>query len=160
MTFEKINNIYMDIQSTSITVEISVNKPVDLVWHRWTTPADIANWNIPFDDWHSPKVENDLKVGGKFFYRMEAKDGREGFDHYGNYDKIIKNQLIEYTVSDGRKSVIKFISNGDTTLVVETFEPEKETPLEIQRDFCYSVLRRFKKYSEEDEFPENHVDKE
>lgn len=136
------------MDNKSITVEIKVNKPVDYVWSLWTTPADIVNWNIPFDDWHSPKVENDLKVGGNFFYRMEAKDGSEGFDHCGHYDKVLKHQLIEYTVSDGRKSIIKFISDEDATLVVETFEPEKVTPVEIQRDFCYSVLRKFKEYSE------------
>lgn len=138
----------MNDLSNSITVEIKIDKPVAYVWQLWTTPADIEQWNIPFDDWHSPKVENDLKVGGKFFYRMEAKDGGEGFDHYGSYDKIIKHQLIEYTVSDGRKSVIKFISDGDTTLVVETFEPEKETPVEIQKYFCFSVLKNFKKHAE------------
>lgn len=79
---------------------------------------------------------------------MEAKNGSEGFDHYGNYDKIVKHQLIEYTVSDGRRSIIKFISEGDTTVVVETFEPEKETPVEMQKGFCYSVLKKFKIYSE------------
>ncbi|MBC7888299.1 MAG: SRPBCC domain-containing protein [Ferruginibacter sp.] len=138
----------MENQSNSITAEIKIEKPVDCVWQLWTTPADIVHWNIPFDDWHSPKVENDLKVSGKFFFRMEKKDGSEGFDHYGTYDKIVKNQLIEYTVSDGRKSVIKFISDADTTLVVETFEPERETPVEIQKDFCYSGLKKFKRYSE------------
>lgn len=138
----------MDNQSNSITVEIKISKPVEYVWQLWTTAADIANWNIPFDDWHSPKTDNDLKVGGKFLYRMEAKNGKEGFDHSGYYDKIIKNELIEYTVSDGRKSIIQFIAAGDNTLIVETFEPEKATPVDIQKDFCYSVLKKFKEYSE------------
>jgi len=134
--------------SNSITVEIKIDKPVEYVWQLWTTPAHIAQWNIPFDDWHCPNVESELKAGGKFFYRMEARDGDEGFDHYGCYDKIIKHELIEYMVSDGRKSVIGFISDGDTTQVVETFEPEKETPVDLQRNFCSSVLKRFKKYAE------------
>ncbi len=79
---------------------------------------------------------------------MEAKDGSEGFDHSGKYDKVIKNQLIAYTVSDGRKSIIKFVSNGDTTTVIETFEPEKGNSIEMQKNFCQSVLNNFKKYAE------------
>lgn len=138
----------MDHQLSGITVETTVNKPVENVWKIWTTPADIRQWNNPFDDWHSPRVENDLKQGGSFLYRMEAKDGSAGFDHCGKYDKVINNQLIEYTVSDGRKSIIKFVPTGDTTIVIETFEPEKENPIEMQRDFCQSVLNNFKKYAE------------
>jgi uncharacterized protein YndB with AHSA1/START domain len=138
----------MDTQSLAITVEITVNKPVENVWQVWTTPADIMQWNIPFDDWHSPRVENDLKRGGNFLFRMEAKDSSAGFDHCGKYDKVINNELIEYTVSDGRKSIIKFVSNGDTTTIVETFEPERKNPTEMQKDFCQSVLNSFKKYAE------------
>src|SRR5258706_5192774 len=138
----------MDNPLPTITVETMLNKPVESVWKIWTTPADIMQWNNPFDDWHSPRVQNDLKQGGSFFYRMEAKDGSAGFDHHGKYDKVITHQLIEYTVSDGRKSIIEFVSNGDTTLVIETFEPEKENTIEMQRDFCQSVLNNFKKYAE------------
>jgi hypothetical protein len=79
---------------------------------------------------------------------MEAKDGSAGFDHAGKYDRLINHQLIEYTVSDGRKSIIQFIPNGDATTIIETFEPEKENPVEMQTAFCQSVLNRFKKYAE------------
>ncbi len=138
----------MATQSLSLTVEITVNKAIENVWQFWTTPADIAQWNNPFDNWHSPRVENDLKPGGSFLYRMEAKDGSEGFDHSGKYDKVIKNQLIAYTVSDGRKSIIKFVSNDDTTTIIETFELEKGNSIEMQKNFCQSVLNNFKKYAE------------
>jgi uncharacterized protein YndB with AHSA1/START domain len=138
----------MGTQSLAITVEVTVNKPIESVWQDWARPADIMQWNIPFDDWHSPRVENDLKPGGSFLFRMEAKDGSVGFDHSGKYDKVINNQLIEYTGTDGRKSVIEFISKGDTTTIVETFEPEPINPLEMQKDFCQSVLNNFKKYTE------------
>jgi uncharacterized protein YndB with AHSA1/START domain len=138
----------MDTQSSAITVEVTVNKPVENVWQVWVRPADIMQWNIPFDDWHSPRVENDLKPGGSFLFRMEAKNGSEGFDHSGIYDKVISNQLIEYTDADGRKSIIKFIPHGDTTTIVETFEPEKTNPIEMQKDFCQSVLNNFKRYTE------------
>jgi uncharacterized protein YndB with AHSA1/START domain len=138
----------MGNESNSITVKIKIDKPIASVWQFWTNPADIANWNIPFENWHCPKVENDLKVGGKFCYRMESKDGNEGFDHDGIYDKVVENQLIEYTVSDGRKSIIEFISDGENTQITETFEPEKDNPIELQKEFCSSVLQKFKIYTE------------
>ncbi|MCP9748917.1 SRPBCC domain-containing protein [Lacihabitans sp. CS3-21] len=131
-----------------LKVEITINKPVDLVWECWTNPADIMLWNVPFPNWHSPKVENNLRAGGLFSFRMEAIDGSEGFDHTGKYDKVIKNQLIEYTLSDNRKSRIEFVANGNTTSLTETFEPEKETPIDLQRDFCESVLLNFKQHVE------------
>jgi len=138
----------MNIKSITITAEVTVCKPVESVWQVWSSPDDIMQWNIPFDNWHTPRVENDLKPGGKFLFRMETKDGSEGFDHSGKYDKVIINQLIEYTGDDGRKSVIEFISNGDTTTVAETFEPEKTISIEMQKEFCQSVLNNFKKYIE------------
>ncbi len=138
----------MDNHVTNITVEITVNKPVAFVWKTWTTPSDIMQWNNPFPNWHSPRVENNLQEGGNFIYRMEAKDGSVGFDHSGKYDKVIKNELIEYTVSDGRKSIIQFIPNGNATTITENFEPEKENPVDMQRGFCQSVLDNFKKYTE------------
>ena len=131
-----------------ITAEVTINKPVEIVWKTWTTPADIMQWNIPFDDWHSPKVENDVKEGGQFLFRMESKESSEGFDHSGTYDKVINNQLVEYTVSDGRKSIIQFLSEGDKTRIIESFEPEAGNPVDMQRDFCQSVLNNFKRYAE------------
>ncbi len=94
------------------------------------------------------RVDNDLKSGGRFIFRMEAKDGSEGFDHSGIYDTVIHHQLIAYTGDDGRKSKIKFISFGDTTMVSETFEPEISNPIDMQRDFCQVVLHKFKDFTE------------
>lgn len=142
------NENNMENQSLTITVKVNIDKPIESVWQVWSTPADIMQWNIPFDNWHSPYVENDLKPGGNFLFRMEAKDGSEGFNHSGKYDKVIKNKLIEYTGNDGRKSIIEFISNGHTTTIIETFEPEKSNPREMQKDFCQSVLNNFKKHIE------------
>lgn len=133
----------------AITVKTTVHVPVEKVWRLWTTAADIAQWNNPSDDWHSPRVEIDLRGQGRFLFRMEAKDGTAGFDHCGKYDKIIPNEFIEYSVDDGRKTIITFLSNGDHTTVTETFEPESETPVEMQRDFCQAILNNFKKYAEE-----------
>lgn len=139
----------MSSQTLNITIEIAINKSIDDVWEFWITPADIEQWNNPFENWHCPRVENDLTPGGSFLYRMEAKDGSGGFDHSGIYDKVLSHQLIEYKLSDGRRSIIQFISDGDTTRIIETFEPEKGNSLEMQKYFCQSVLNNFKKYAEQ-----------
>ncbi len=131
-----------------ITVETTILLPVADCWEAWTMPADIMQWNNPSDDWRTPKVEIDLKNGGRFLYRMELKDGSFGFDHSGNYDKVIVNELIEYTVSDGRKSIITFQENANGTTLTETFEPEAETPVDVQKTFVQGVLNNFKNYVE------------
>ncbi len=132
-----------------ITTEVTVKAPVEKCWTLWTTAADITVWNAPSGDWHSPRVEMELTEGGSFFFRMETKDGSLGFDHSGSYDKIVVHELIEYTGSDGRRSIIRFAAIGkETTQIIETFEPEAATPLEMQRDFCQGVLNSFKGYAE------------
>jgi hypothetical protein len=131
-----------------LKVEVVVAKPIDVVWKAWTTPTDAKLWNIPFPDWHCPKAEIDLREGGFFSFRMEKIDGSEGFDHSGFYDKVIANQLIEYTGLDKRKSIIEFIENQNITTISEIFEPEEMTPIDLQRDFCQSVLKNFKKHVE------------
>ena len=134
--------------TSAITAEIIIHAPIEKVWKLWTTDADIMQWNNPSDEWHSPNVEIDLKEGGRFLFRMETKNGSVGFDHTGRYDKIIHHQLIEYTVDDGRKSIIVFTTDHHSTTVTETFEPEPQTPVEMQKEFCQSVLNNFKKYVE------------
>lgn len=141
----------MNNANTMITVQATVNAPIEKVWNTWTTPSDIMQWNNPSDNWHSPKVENDFKKGGRFLFRMETKDGSDGFDHAGVYDEVIHHELIEYTGTDGRKSIIHFMRDNNKTLIIEEFEPGKEPSLEIQKDFCQSVLNNFKKYVEEKE---------
>lgn len=131
-----------------ITVETTISATIENVWKLWTTPADIIQWNNPSGDWHTLGVDNDLDVGGKFLFRMEAKDGKDGFDFCGIYDKVITHELIEYTLNDGRKTCNQFITKGDATTIIETFEPEAKTQLDIQRDFCQGVLNNFKKYAE------------
>ena len=132
----------------TITVNTTVKATVENVWKLWTTPADIMQWNNPSDDWRNVLVEVDLKDEGRFLFRMQAKDGSEGFDYCGKYDKVKTNELIELTTSDGRKAINTFIPHGDETIVTETFEVETQTPIDIQRDFCQNVLNNFKKYAE------------
>src|SRR6266850_8555487 len=93
---------------TIITVENAINAPVEKVWQYWTKPEHITQWNNASDDWHTPRAENDLRVGGSFSSRMEAKDGSFGFDFGGVYDEVKTNERIAYTMGDGRKVKITF----------------------------------------------------
>lgn len=132
----------------AITVQAVINAPVEKVWKLWTVPEYITKWNSASDDWHTPRAENNLRVGGKFLYRMEAKDGSFGFDFVGVYDEIERNELIAYTIEDGRKVRITFMKNNEKTRVVETFEAEGTNPIEMQRDGWQAILNNFKKYVE------------
>ena len=132
----------------AITIKAIVNAPVEKVWNAWSNPEDIMKWNSASDDWHTPKAENDLRTGGKFLSRMEAKDGSWGFDFGGVYDNVEKFKVIEYTMGDGRKVKVNFNSKGNTTEVVETFDPESENSIEMQRSGWQSILDNFKKYTE------------
>ncbi len=133
---------------TTITVETIVNAPKARVWEFWTSPSDIEQWNNASDDWHTPKAYNDLRVGGKFLYRMEARDGSFGFDFGGIYDEVVLNQKIAYTIGDGRKVEVNFSGQGNATKVVETFEAEGTNPIDMQRSGWQSILNNFKKYTE------------
>ena len=133
---------------SQITVEILVNAPIGKVWEYWTKPEYIVNWNFASDDWCAPKAVNDLKVGGEFNFRMEARDGSTGFDFQGTYDLVEPNKKIEYTIIGGRKVVIEFREEGNECRVVETFEAEKINPLEMQRGGWQAILNNFKKYIE------------
>jgi uncharacterized protein YndB with AHSA1/START domain len=135
-------------EKTVVTVWAIVNAPIGIVWKNWTTPDDIIKWNNASDDWHTPRVENDLRVGGKFNYRMESKDGSMGFDLWGVYDKIAVNSQIDYTLGDGRKVKVIFGDLGGKTEVVETFAVETENSIELQRSGWQAILDNFKKYTE------------
>ena len=133
---------------TTITVESTVKAPVEKVWEFWNAPKHITQWNHASDDWHSPWAENDLRVGGKLSARMEAKDGSFGFEFWGIYDTVKPNELIEYTLGDGRKVVVNFTKKGNETKVVESFEAEGTNPVEMQRGGWQAILDNFTKYVE------------
>lgn len=132
----------------TIQAQVTVRRPLDAVWEAWTSPEAIAQWNIPFDHWHTPLVQLQLEEGGTFLFRMETKDGTEGFDYRGRYDKIVSRELITCTLDDGRRSIVRFASDGKRTIVTEQFEPEGETSPELQKEFCRKVLEKFKGYVE------------
>lgn len=135
-------------QKTVITVESIVNAPVEKVWAYWTQPEHIKQWNNASDDWHTPSAENDLRVGGRFSCRMEAKDGSFGFEFWGIYDTVRTNEYIEYTLGDERKVKINFTSMGNATKVVESFEAESQNSVELQQGGWQAILNNFKKYTE------------
>jgi uncharacterized protein YndB with AHSA1/START domain len=135
-------------ERTKIAVEVLVKSPIAEVWKLWTTPADITQWNNASDDWHTPRAEADFRAGGKFLFRMEAKDGSFGFDFGGVYDGVETHEYIAYTLGDGRKVEIRFTGSGTDTGVVETFEAESQNPIEMQRLGWQAILNNFKKYAE------------
>jgi uncharacterized protein YndB with AHSA1/START domain len=135
-------------EKTSITVETIVKAPVEKVWKYWGSPEHITKWNSASEDWHTPRAENDLRTGGKFFSRMEAKDGSFGFDFGGIYDEVKTNELISYTMGDGRKVKVSFTANGNETKVTETFDAESTNSVEMQRGGWQAILDNFKKYTE------------
>ncbi len=130
-----------------ITVETTVNAPIAAVWRAYTTPADIKQWNTASDDWHTTKASVDLRVGGLFTSRMEAKDGSFGFDFAGTYTKIVPNELIEYTFGD-RIGTVEFVTRENIVSVRVTFDVETENPIEQQRQGWQAILNNFSKFVE------------
>lgn len=131
-----------------ITIETTVNAPVEKVWEYWSKPEHVTKWNQASDDWHTTRGENDLRKGGKFSFRMEAKDGSFGFDFGGTYDDVQLNKYIEYTLGDGRKVQVYFEGNGNKTHIKESFEAESMNSIEMQRTGWQAILDNFKKYTE------------
>ena len=133
----------------AITVESTINAPVEKVWETWTEPGHITQWCSASEDWHAPHAENDVREGGKFKTVMAAKDGSASFDWEGKYNKVAKHNTIEYDMADGRHVKISFQKLGDNeTKVVETFDMENTHPEEVQRGGWQSILDNFKKYTE------------
>jgi len=138
----------MKSKEKAITVQNMIHAPVEKVWKCFTTPDDILKWNNASEDWHTTKAENDLQPGGKFCYRMEAKDGSFGFDFEGIYEQVLTNELIVYMLGDGRRVSVDFIGLNNKTEVIETFEAENENPHELQRAGWQSILDNLKKHVE------------
>jgi uncharacterized protein YndB with AHSA1/START domain len=149
---ETITNIIRDMETSIkkpvITIVAEINAPVIKVWTHWTDPKHIIHWNNASDDWHTPRAENDLRVGGKFLSRMEAKDGSTGFDFSGKYIKVELYKQIEYTLDDKRKVKVSFVSDGNKTTVTESFEAEQENSIELQQSGWQAILDNFRKYVE------------
>lgn len=135
-------------QLTKITVEASTHVPVVNVWKAWNTPSEIMKWNAADPSWHSPSSENDLRVGGKFKHRMEARDGSFGFDFEGIYDVVELNKEITYTMGDGRRATTTFAEQDGKTSISTTFDAETENDPEFQKQGWQAILNNFVKYIE------------
>ena len=133
---------------TRVTVETTIKAGIEDVWNFWVRPEHITKWNTATPDWHCPKAENDLRDGGKFSSRMEARDGSIGFDFGGTYDEVKIYELIRYTMGDGRKVEVLFREKDGETTVTETFDAEDQNSIELQRSGWQSIMDNFKKYAE------------
>jgi uncharacterized protein YndB with AHSA1/START domain len=135
-------------EKTTITVEATVNAPVEKVWESWSQPEHITKWCNASDDWHAPYADNDLRTGGKFKTTMAAKDGSFSFDFGGTYTDVKEHRFMAYTMDDGRKVSVTFDDRNGVTHITETFEPEAINPIEMQQGGWQAILNNFKKYTE------------
>jgi uncharacterized protein YndB with AHSA1/START domain len=130
-----------------ISVETTVKAPIDKVWRAYVTPADIKQWNAASDDWHTTAASVDLRVGGAFSSRMEAKDGSMGFDFAGTYTKVVERKLIEYSFGD-RAAQVEFAEGPQGVNVRVTFDSESTYSIEQQRDGWQAILNNFTRHVE------------
>ncbi len=132
-----------------IKIETTINKNIEKVWDFYTKPEHIVKWNTASEDWHTTKAENDLRPGGTFSSRMEAKDKSEGFDFTGTYTNVIPFEKIQYKMTDDRKVEASFQpkDQSNTHITIE-FDPENENSLELQQQGWQAILDNFKKYVE------------
>jgi uncharacterized protein YndB with AHSA1/START domain len=147
-------------KNSMIRVDAAIKAPVEKVWNLWTDPKHIMNWNNASDDWFTPRAENDLRPGGRFLERMEARDGSQGFDFSGIYKKVEPGKKIEYLMDDGRRVQVSFVSRGNETRVEESFDAEKVNAPELQKAGWQTILNNFKSYVEKsDRFERVHFEK-
>jgi uncharacterized protein YndB with AHSA1/START domain len=132
----------------NITIETLVKADLKTVWAAWNNPEDIKQWNAASDDWHTTQSSVDLREGGKFSARMEAKDGSAGFDFEGTYTRIVPQKIIEYRLGDGRDVKVEFTEGADGVLVRETFEAESQIDREHQRRGWQAILDNFARHVE------------
>jgi len=131
-----------------ITVQSTISADIKKAWDYYTNPKHIIKWNFASDDWQCPRAENDLRVGGKYRARMEARDGSMGFDFEAIYDTVVDQKTLTYTMPDGRKATVDFEKKDNKTRVTVTFDAETENPLEMQKGGWQAILDNFKKYTE------------
>lgn len=132
----------------TFTVSATIEAPLPNAWEYWNDPQHIIKWNFASPDWHCPSAENDLKPSGKLRSRMEARDGSMGFDFEATYDEVLTNELISYTIADGRKVSTSFENENGKTRITSVCEAENTFPIEMQRDGWQAILNNFKNYAE------------
>lgn len=135
------------MSTSKITVRATINAPVNKVWEYYTQPQHITQWNFADPSWHCPHAENEMKVGGKYLARMEAKDGSFGFDFEAIYTEINPGKNFKYAFGD-RNAEVSFMSKDSHTEITVSFDPETENPIEMQRGGWQAILNNFKTYTE------------
>ena len=130
-----------------ITIETTVNAPLARVWESWTTPADIMAWNAASDDWHTTLSTVDLREGGTFSSRMEARDGSQRFDFHGVYTRVEPMRLIEAMMGE-RALLVEFSQVEGGVSLRETFDAEEENAVEMQKAGWQAILDNFKRHTE------------
>ena len=131
-----------------ITIETVVKAGLNKVWDAWNNPEDIKQWNTAQEDWHTTQSTVDLREGGKFSARMEAKDGSMGFDFEGTYTRVEPKKAVEYRMSDGREVQVELVELPGGVLVKETFDAETENTPELQRQGWQAILDNFGRHVE------------
>ena len=132
----------------TLTVRTKINAPIAAVWTAYITPSHIVKWNAASDDWHTTYATVDLKVGGEFCSRMEAKDGSMGFDFQGTYTNVVEQSLLEYEFG-GRRAKVLFEPRGQHTDLSVSFEPEESHSLDQQREGWQAILDSLKRHVEQ-----------
>ncbi len=127
----------------TITVTTTVDQPLETVWECWTQPEYITQWNFASEDWCCPTAVNDLRPGGRFSWRMEARDGSMGFDYAGTYLEVVPFVRILKRLDDGRQVEISFETTPHGVVITETFEAEDQNPLELQKQGWQAILDNF-----------------
>ena len=135
------------MERSKITIQASINEDREKVWDYYTNPAHIIHWNFADPSWHCPAASNDLQLGGKYFARMEARDGSFGFDFEAIYKEIKIGEGFTYEFGD-RLAEINIKEENGKTIVTITFDPELENPIDLQRDGWQAILNNFKTYTE------------
>lgn len=136
------------METAKITVQTTVQADSKKAWDYYTQPEHITNWNFADPSWHCPSASNDLKVGGRYVARMEAKDGSFGFDFDATYTDIALGERLTYEFG-GRQATVMFKPQNEATEVTVTFDPETEHPVEMQKAGWQAILNNYKKYTEE-----------
>lgn len=136
------------MKGDKIIIQAIVSADIEKVWDYYTRPEHITKWNFASDDWQCPHASNDMRVGGKYLARMEAKDGSFGFDFEAVYDEIVAGERFNYTMPDGREVIVAFTDVDGNTRVLISFDAETENPIEMQKAGWLAILNNFKKYTE------------
>ncbi len=130
-----------------ITIETHVKAHIETVWRAYVSPEHVTKWNAASDDWHCPRATSDLRVGGQFSSRMEAKDGSMGFDFAGTYTNIVEHKRIDYSFGD-RAATVEFVPGQNAVMVRVSFDSEPTHSLDQQRDGWQAILNKFARHAE------------